>query len=155
MRRLFGVLRTAAVVALATGCSDGALEGDPSGLEGTDGVQAVSEQYLQGIADGDGPMACSLLDAPSQRALIAAQGVSGSCLDAVEAASKSLSADEQAALRNAEIAAVEADGDVGSAEVDLSERVEAVTGLVGGRISLDRTEKHWGITLPIAGTPVS
>jgi hypothetical protein len=153
MRTMTTILGTAATLLVLAGCGDGALEGDASALEGADGVEAVSVEYLRGIAAGDGPAACGLLDAASQQALIATHAAASSCLQAVEAASDSLSPDDRAALEDVEIRDVEVAGNTGTAHVELSEAARAATGLADGRITLDRVEAHWGISL--AGAPAS
>jgi hypothetical protein len=90
-----------------------------------------------------------VLDAPSQQALVALQGVSGNCLEAVKAASASLSSAQKASLEDADIDVVDAGDERGEAKVALADAVAAVVGTGEGVISLTRTQGHWEITLGI------
>jgi hypothetical protein len=106
----------------------------------------VTQQYLHAIAEGDGPAACGVLDKASQQALIARLGVAGNCLDAIQAASRELSAEQKSSLTELEVEDATAHGNNGSAHVRLSPEVARLTGVRGGTVSLVRTELHWGIT---------
>jgi len=149
MRSLAVALCVGGAVLLASGCGGGKSD-DPSAVAGEDGVVGVSEQYFKGLAEGDGAKACSVLDAPSQQALIQLHSAGGNCLDAVKAAAQSLSAEQKADLTKVKVDVAEAGDESGRARVKLAADTAAIAGVGDGSYSLVRPEQHWELTLPIA-----
>ncbi len=65
-------------------CGRGGAAEEPGLIDGEAGVRAVASALTAGLAAGDGPRVCSLLDPPSQGALAEETGTAD-CLAAVKA----------------------------------------------------------------------
>lgn len=153
MRR---IALSAAVIAVTaggilTGCNGGA-SSDVGAEPGDAGVQDVVPVFLEALADGDGPRACSLLTAAAQDLLILELD-SADCITSVVSHSQRLGAEEKQALRDAEIRGTmmrEAKATV-SLTLDESFTNALPNGFSAKKLALSRMEEHWLIDAPPRG----
>lgn len=121
---------------------------EPGLKPGAEGIIAVIETYAAGLADGDGPRACSLMSKPAQQALIDRSGGDGNCLAAITATAEELPDDAITALRELEV------GDITGAETTSASASVTLTGpgadaareaLGGVTFQMSVTDARWGI----------
>jgi hypothetical protein len=132
----------------AAGCATEDPTFEPGLKPGAEGITAVIEVYAAGFAAGDGPLACSMMSAAAQRAVVDRSGSGGNCLAAVTAISEALPGDAAAALRDLEV------GDISGAETTSASASVAVSGpgadaartaLGGTSFRMTVTDARWGI----------
>jgi hypothetical protein len=135
------------LVLLLAGCAGEDPYFEPGLKPGAEGITAVIEAYAAGLAAGDGPLACSMMSAAAQQALVDRSG-SGSCLAAVTAVSEALPGDAATALRDLEV------GDISGAETTSASASVTVSGpgadaartaLGGTSFLMTVADARWGV----------